>query len=136
MGSTLKAIVVLVLLLGIIGVASYYAVTRSKPDEEKGRGYTAVLMCTNPACKKEPFPQRIIAGRRPPYKCKYCGKKTAYRAVRCDNCGAIFPYIVQQVTTEYGPEEVGTSECPECRYDRFTLIRSMADLKKSAAEQE
>jgi hypothetical protein len=136
MGSLLKSILVLAVLLGIIGLASYYAVTRSKSDDEEGRGYTAILMCTNPACKTKPFPQRIVAGRRPPYKCKYCGKKTAYRAVRCDNCGEVFPYVVREVATEHGLEEVAISECPECRYDRFTLIRSMAELKESAAEQE
>ena len=135
MGSLLKSVVVILVLLGIIGLASYFAATRGKPDEE-GIGYTAILMCTNPACKKEPFPQRITAGKKPPYTCKYCGKKTAYRAVRCDNCGEIFPFIVRQVSTDLGTQEVPISECPECGYDRFTLIRTMAELKKPAAEEE
>ncbi|NQT81533.1 hypothetical protein HQ563_00800 [bacterium] len=132
---SLKGILVTLVLLGIIALGSYYAATRSKPSEE-GQGYTAILMCTNPACKKKPFPQKIIAGKQPPHTCKHCGKKTAYRAVRCDNCGEIFPYVVEQVSTEFGRQEVPINECPECAYDRFTLIRSMAELKESAAEQE
>jgi len=130
-----KGLVIIVLLLGVIGVASYFATTRSKPDEE-GMGYTAILTCTNPACRKKPFPQRIIAGERPPYKCKHCEKKTAYRTVRCDNCDAIFPDIIRQVVTRLGTEEDRSSECPECEYDRSTLIRSMKEVKEPPPKEE
>ena len=133
MGSTLKSILVTVILLGIVSVASYFAVTRSKPVPEEGRGYTAILMCGAPACQKT-FPERVIAGRPGPYKCKYCGKKTAYQAVRCDNCGQIFPYNVREVSTEFGPEQVGTTECPGCGYNRFTRIQSMNEVKEGAKE--
>lgn len=135
MGSTLKSILVLVILLGIIGVASYFAVTRSRPEPEEGRGYTAILMCSNRACQKV-FPHRVIAGQPGPYRCKQCGRKTAYRAVRCDNCGQIFPYHVREVSTESGPEQIGTTECPGCGYDRFTRVQSMEEVKEGAAERD
>jgi len=135
MGSALKSILVMVILLGIIGVASYFAVTRSKPEPEEGRGYTTVLMCSDPTCQKI-FSQRVIAGQPGPFKCKQCGKKTAYQAVRCDNCGEIFPYNVREVSTESGPKQIGTTECPECGYDRFTRIQSMEEAKEWAAERD
>jgi DNA-directed RNA polymerase subunit RPC12/RpoP len=135
MGSTLKSVLAIIILLGTIGIFSYFAVTRSKPEPEEGRGYTAILMCTNPACQKI-FPQRVIAGQAGPYRCKYCGRKTAYRAVRCDNCGHIFPYNVQEVSTEFGPQQIGTTECPECGYDRFTRVQSMEEVKEGAAERD
>lgn len=137
MGSPSKSILTMIILLGVTVVAAYFAVTRSKPEPEEGRGYTAILMCSNPKCQKV-FPQKVIAGQPGPYKCKYCGKKTAYRAVRCDNCGQIFPYNVQEVPTEFGPEpeQTGTTECPACGHDRFTRILSMEEVKESAAERE
>jgi hypothetical protein len=135
MSSTLKSILVIVILLGIVAVASYFGASRSKPEPEEGRGYTAVLMCSDPECQKV-FPQRVIAGQPGPYKCKHCGKKTAYRAVQCDKCGQIFPYDVREVSTEFGREQTGTTECPKCGYDRFTRIQSMKEVKESVPERE
>ena len=135
MGSTSKSVLTMIILLGIIGVAIHLAVTRSKPEPEEGRGYTAILMCSNPACQKI-FPQRVIAGQPGPYKCKHCGRKTAYRAVRCDSCGQIFAYNVQEVPTGSEPERTGTTECPACGYDGFTQIRSMEEAKKPAPERD
>jgi DNA-directed RNA polymerase subunit RPC12/RpoP len=127
----------MIILLGITGVATYLAVTRSKPEPEEGRGYTSILMCSNPECQKV-LPQRVIAGHPGPYKCKHCGRKTAYRAVRCDSCGQIFSYNVQEVPTEFGPEpeQTGTTECPACGYDKFTRIQSMEEVKKPAPERD
>ncbi len=130
MGSTLKSIVLIIILLGAIGVASYFTVKRTKPDEEQ-LGYTAILMCTNPRCKKV-FEGKIIAGRPPPFRCKYCGKMSAYRAVRCQNCGEIFAKIEggDQTSPDY---EEGALECPECGYDKFDLVESMEEVRQSTS---
>ncbi|MDP2897446.1 MAG: hypothetical protein Q8Q12_12975 [bacterium] len=137
MGSPSKSVLTMIILLGITGVATYLAVTRSKPEPEEGRGYTSILMCSNPACQKI-FPQRVIAGQPGPYKCKHCGRKAAYRAVRCDSCGQIFSYNVQEVPTEFGPEpeQTGTTACPGCGYDKFTRIQNMQEVKEPAAERD
>ncbi len=135
MGSNLKGIVIVLALGGVIALASYHAAKHSK-KEEKGPGYTAILMCSDEACGKV-FPQRITAGQPPPYVCKRCGKKTAFRAVKCRECGHVFPYIVQEVMTEEGPpERIETSECPQCRSVDFVLVRSMDELKGARSPEE
>ncbi len=135
MGSASKSVLTMIILLGVTVVAAYFALTRSKPEPEEGRGYTAILMCSNPECQKV-FPQRVIAGQPGPYKCKHCGRKTAYRAVRCDSCGQIFAYNVQELPTESGTEQTGTTECPVCGHDKFTRIQNMEEVKKPAAERD
>jgi DNA-directed RNA polymerase subunit RPC12/RpoP len=134
MNSGLKTLVILVLLIGVIAAASYLAVKRSKPKEE-GMGYTAVLMCSDPQCGKQ-FEGRIIAGQAPPFVCKYCGKKTAYRAVRCLNCGAVFPYIVHEDPTRPESEEVVTQECPECGNRSFEIVPTKAELKEAEKKKK
>lgn len=135
MASATKSVVTIVILLGVTSAGTYFAVTRTKPDPEEERGYAAVLMCSNPECEKV-FSQTIVAGQPAPYPCKYCGKKTAYRAVRCDNCGHIFAYNVQEVQTEFGVEQTGTTECPECGYEFFTRIKTMDDARKAPADRD
>lgn len=135
MASATKSIVTIVILLGVISAFTYLAVTRTKPDPEKERGYATVLMCSNPECEKI-FSQTIVAGQPAPYPCKYCGKKTAYPAVRCENCGHIFAYHVEEILTEFGVEQTGTTECPECGSEFFTRIKSMDEVKKSAARPD
>lgn len=135
MASVSKSIVTIVILLGVTSAATYFAVTRTKPDPEEERGYTAVLMCSNPECEKV-FSQTIVAGQPAPYPCKYCGKKMAYPAVRCENCGRVFAYHVEEIFTDFGIEQTGTTECPDCGYEFFTRIKSMEEVKKAAAERD
>lgn len=132
MNSTAKTIITLVLLVGVIAAASYFAVKRSKPDEEK-LGYTAVLMCSNPECGKA-YEGRIVAGTPPPFVCKYCGKKTAYRAMRCVDCGTIFPLIVQEDPTKPESEEIRTQECPECGSIDFEIVPTKAEQEEAAKQ--
>ncbi len=133
MGSTVKTIVLLVVLVGVIGVATYFAVERTKPDEE-GLGYSTVLMCTNPACAKI-FQGRIIAGQPPPFRCRYCGKMTAYRAVKCLDCEKVFALIVREDPSRPESEEIRTEECPECRSSDFQLVQSMDEVKGSGSQE-
>ena len=134
MNSTVKTVVILVFLVAVIAVASYYAVKRSKPEEE-GMGYRAVLMCAHPNCQKQ-FEGRIIAGHPPPFVCKYCNKKTAYRAMKCPDCDAIFPQIIREDPTRPESEELVTQECPECGSPRFEIVPTKADLEKAEKEAE
>jgi len=138
MNSTVKTVVILVFLVAVIAVASYYAVKRSKPEEE-GMGYRAVLMCANPNCLKQ-FEGRIIAGKPPPFLCKYCGKKTAYRAMRCLNCDAIFAHVVREDPTRPESEEEVTQECPECGSRYFKIVPTKAEReeaeKKAKSKEE
>lgn len=132
MDSSAKTVVILVLLVGVIAAASYFAVRRSKPDEEK-LGYTAVLMCANPDCKRQ-YEGRIVAGTPPPFVCKYCGKKTAYRAMKCLDCSAIFPLVVQEDPTKPESEEIRTQECPECGSRYFEIVPTKAEQKEAEKE--
>lgn len=133
MSSTIKTIVILALLAGVIVAASYSIVKRAKPKEE-GMGYTAVLMCANPDCKKV-FEGRVIAAQPPPFKCKYCLKMTAYRAVRCANCGTVFPNVVREDPTRPESEELKV-RCPECGYDRFNLIQTLKEAETPTPKTE
>lgn len=130
----MKTIVLLVLLVAIIAVASYFAVKRSKPAEE-GLGYSAVMMCASPDCQKI-FQGRVIVDRPPPYRCKHCGRKTAYRAVKCSNCGEIFPFVVQEDPSKPESEELVTEECPECYSRDFDLVENMDEVKEFLSRDE
>ncbi len=132
MNSSVKTVVILLLLVAVIAVASYYAVKGGKPEEE-GMGYRAVLMCADPQCGKQ-FEARIIAGKPPPFVCKYCGKKTAYRAMRCPNCDAVFPHIVREDPTRPESEEEITQECPECGYRYFEIVPTKAEIRRAEEE--
>jgi ssDNA-binding Zn-finger/Zn-ribbon topoisomerase 1 len=134
MDSNLKGIAVVLVLLGVIGVASYFAASRSKPDE-KGLRHSVIVMCSRPECGKVSS-QRILAGQPPPFACPRCGRNTAYRAERCLECGTVFPYVVQETVTEDGVETFETSECPQCRSPDFQLVRSMSEVKKRPKEGE
>lgn len=133
MGSTFKTIGILVVLVGIIAAASYSLVKRTKPEEEK-MGYPAILMCASPDCKKI-FEGRRIVGQSPPFKCKYCQKMTAYRAVRCLNCDTIFPFVFREDPTKPESEELEV-RCPECGYNKSDLVQSMDELKEAAPKEE
>lgn len=129
MNSTAKTIIILVVLVGVIAAFSYLAVKRSKPDEEE-LGYTAVLMCANPDCQKQ-YEGRVVAGTPPPFVCKYCGKKTAYRAMRCLDCDSVFPLIVQEDPTKPESEEIRTQECPECGSTYFEIVPTRAEQEEA-----
>ena len=48
-----------------------------------------------------------------PTKCKYCGKRTAWRAQKCFNtkCGTIFPLVKDPATAR---EPGDRARCPKC----------------------
>ena len=134
MGSLAKTIVTIVLLVGVIAAATYFAVKKSKPAEE-GLGYEAVLICSAPGCGKV-FEDRVIAGKPPPFRCKRCGKMTAYRAVKCSDCGKTFPLVVREDPTRPESEEIRTEECPNCGSRSFGLIQTKEDAEKAKPREE
>jgi len=134
----LKSILTMVVLFGVIVVASYFAATRTRRSPEEERGYTGILMCTNPGCRgyNNPFPQRIVAGQPPgsAYRCINCQRMTGYRAVRCLGCGEIFPYIISQVPGGPESEQAEVPRCPECGSNESELVRSMEEVKQKEAQ--
>lgn len=110
-----KNTVVMVVLVLVIGLALAFVVKSAMP---KKYSYTADLKCE--LCDAV-YRDKVYSGQRPPYECTECGKESAYRALRCQDCGEIFV----QKPVEY-PEgmseedrlkqemEMMEPKCPEC----------------------
>ena len=84
------------------------------PDAEEAR---ATWMCSDDDCHhafemtiaEEAEAQKLAGGQPwPPAVCRKCGKRTAYHAQKCPECGTMY----------FGPEVEGwTGACPKCYPD-------------------
>jgi len=86
---------VIAALLLIAGVAAlFFSVKSTKRPTEFY--YTPTLICTNFDCQHL-FKKKLSTRNVYPHlSCPLCKQQTAYRAVRCRNCGEVFPLIQQQ----------------------------------------
>ena len=97
----------LIILIIIILVALSFIVKQAIP---KKYYYTADLKCES--CG-EVFQQKIASGTTFPVKCPKCRKKTAYRAIKCLDCGEIFT-IHPTRPGEMPHPEMEMPKCPKC----------------------
>ena len=79
------------------------------------------VKCNNPDCGAEyQMPEKDffkflqeninpLANSEPPLTCKECGKKSIYRAIKCENCGKVFFRNVA------GPDD-HPDRCPHCNH--------------------
>lgn len=83
-------------------------------------GEATWVKCNNPACnaeyqmsKREYFKElqkaNPTAMSQPALVCKECGKKSLYRAVKCENCGKVFFWHAS------GANDFA-DRCPHCKY--------------------
>ncbi len=97
----------LLILIIIIIVALSFIIKQAMP---KKYYYTADLKCESCGAV---FQQKIASGTTFPIKCPKCGKKTAYRAVKCLDCGTIFT-IHPPKPGEMPSPEMEMPKCPKC----------------------
>jgi hypothetical protein len=78
----------LLLVIALAGWLTYRIVKRPGETVE----YSYVLQCANPECEARgrAFEDSFPAGEKPPFRCRYCGQKTAYFVLRCRACGEVF----------------------------------------------
>ena len=115
------------ILLVVILVAGWltYRIVR-KPG--KTAEYSYVLQCTNPACGRT-FEASYPKGQKPPFRCPYCGKKTAYFLLKCRACGEVFNSLkspsrkVPYVCPNCGKEEGFPLEPGQVRLDEVSSPR-------------
>jgi len=58
----------------------------------------------------------------PPLTCPTCGKETAWRAVKCQTCGHVFPYGVR-TSKEFDYAD----RCPKCGTSKIEQDRKAAE---------
>jgi hypothetical protein len=97
-----------------------------------GQMEPVVMLCTNPKCEKafklKPdefqklmqemgpmggMPPMMMMGQQPAYTCKFCGQKTAYIAMECKKCKAVF---IPKNPMTAGQSNEPYDKCPECGY--------------------
>ena len=91
----------------IILVALFFIIKQAMP---KKYYYTADLKCES--CENV-FQQKIASGIILPIKCPKCGKRTAYRAMKCLACGEVFT-IHPPKPGEMPSPEMEMPKCPKC----------------------
>lgn len=93
-----------VVLVVLLAVAIWLMVRSLIPQRQVE--YQQVVMCTHPDCGYI-FWITTDPTTQPPYECDKCHLKTAYLALRCVECGEIFPQ-----TGTAADEEL---HCPKCQ---------------------
>lgn len=99
----------------VIIIALVFVVKNAMP---KKYSRTTDLKCE--LCDKV-YQAKVYSGEKPPYKCTACGKKAAYRALRCMDCGEIFIQKPVEYSKDMSEEdrmkmemEIMEPKCPEC----------------------
>jgi hypothetical protein len=111
-------------ILGAVAVlALLYAGTRLRrqvfPTGDDG-GTTIDILCTK--CRAR---YRASVEGKPPWRCARCGEQTAFRALKCANCGTVFAHELPKLdpsdSGEKGPAGRGKTlaerlrpTCPSC----------------------
>jgi len=129
MKNTVYAIVIVVCLVlaGIIFLATRSG--RSGGADNLPRGELYLVKCNNQACGAiyeidrvdyfKEIEQKASANplsfATPALTCAKCGKESAFRAVKCENCGTVFFYGT--VPGDFG------DRCPECKYSKTEAER-------------
>ncbi len=89
----------------------------------KGKGGTSphkevyTLQCA--ACG-ETYRTKMALADKPPWVCEKCGERAAYFAMKCQDCGKIFPFALP--TDENGNPIQQNPVCPNCgsyNYSRY-----------------
>jgi len=118
--------VVGVILVVVILIALIFIIKGMVP---KKYYYTADLKCEG--CEAI-YKMKIAAGEKFPLKCKECGKKAAYRALQCMECGDIF--IIKPIEfTKDRPMDMMEEmpKCPECgSYNIGSIKREPEESKE------
>jgi len=97
--------------------------------EQLKRGELYWIQCNNPSCKAiyqmdkvdylKEIEQKVranpLASQTPALVCQKCGKESAFRAVKCENCGKIFFYGAV-------PGDL-PDRCPDCKYSKTEAER-------------
>ena len=115
----------------VIVIALAFVVKNAMP---KKYSYTADLKCE--LCDAV-YQAKVFSGERPPYKCIECGKKAAYRALRCMDCGEIFiqkpvVYAEDMSEEERMKQEMEMMEpkCPECDSRNLGSVTPRVSVEK------
>lgn len=109
--------------LVLAGVMTIVSMGSSKPKKSND---PFLVVCCNSSCKasyelkpeeyrdliksdQKGMDPRMIMGMVP-VTCKECGEKSAYKAIRCEKCGFVFPRGLN-------PEDF-SDRCPKCGYSK------------------
>jgi len=132
---------VVIVCLVVAGIITY--ATRSGgggEDFSEFQGQTVWLKCANESCgqafemdkaeyykkNNEYMAENPTAMIAPSFKCPECGEQTAYKAVKCNNCGHIF-FPVQK-----GGDFA--DRCPKCEYSQTEEDRKAAAEKRKSGQ--
>jgi len=100
------------------------AASRGGGIETIARGEKVLMKCTNPSCQTlyemdkrdclEELEARIrrqpLSQATPALVCQKCGRETAYRAIKCSQCGYVFFYGAKR--NDYA------DRCPQCSHSQ------------------
>ena len=126
-----KNIIYGIVIVGCIVLAGVIFWWTSSGDSGNGQipaGQKTWVICLNPKCKavyqmeERQYDKELkelmvsgMPGRVAALKCKQCGKKTLFRAIKCDKCGNVFRE--SSIPNDY------SDRCPKCKYSRTEAAR-------------
>jgi len=124
----IAVIVICALVTGII----YWWTNGFGSAESSGEGFendTVLMKCNNPKCQAEyeitgkeyhEFMEQANPEGLMGMQCKQCGKRSVFKAVRCEKCGSIFFYGVGGTDFK--------DRCPKCGFSKTeSTIKKVAD---------
>ncbi len=119
-----KQVMIGVIVLCLVAAGGIFFLTSGGGGDGLGtipEGEMYWVKCNNPACNAEyQIPARTfhkfqmdninpLANSAPPMECKECGKKSVYRAEKCENCGKVF-------FRNSGGANDFADRCPSCKH--------------------
>lgn len=105
MSKVIKAVAALALIVGcVVWLLSYYS-SRPEPGEPVAMRFP--LACS--ACGKAYIG---MLGKQPA-KCHYCSQTAVWRAVKCRDCGTVYPFIRED-------DGAVKAACTKCKKTNFT----------------
>jgi DNA-directed RNA polymerase subunit RPC12/RpoP len=120
---------ILALIFFIVAIGAF-AYRLKKTSGQKEYSSTVTMICTNEDCTN-PNPLHLFRKKLstknpfPHITCPFCKQNTAYRAVRCRNCGEIFA-----LETEGKRNPTLDLVCPNCRLKDIDLDSSSIPVEE------
>jgi len=108
MAADKKSPVTAIVLVVIIALALVLVIKNAMP---KKYSYNADLKCE--ICN-EISQAKVFSGQKTPYKCGACGKKAAYRALRCMKCGEVSIHKPVEITEDMSDDQMMEIDMPKC----------------------